>query len=97
MDIFKKPYLFWDIDYKKTDLIKNKDFIVGRILSRGDVDDFRWAVKFYGNEEVRNIFLKKMSRLDAKSSNFFCVYFNIKKPECTPKQSIKKQSASWRI
>ena len=36
--------LFWDVDYKKLDYKKYANFIIGRALSYGDMDDWK-AIK----------------------------------------------------
>ncbi|RMF96849.1 MAG: hypothetical protein D6734_03160 [Candidatus Schekmanbacteria bacterium] len=96
MDPLKKPYLFWDVDADKVDLKRNRNFIIERILSRGDIDDFQWMMRTYGINEVKKVFQKKIDKLDPKSINFFCLYFDIQKPLCTQKQSMKKQNPFWR-
>lgn len=95
MIILKKKNLFWDVSLKDLDPEENKKFIIERILLRGDLDDFRWAVNFYGKKDIKNIFLET-KKLDYKSQNFWCFYFNVDKSKCTRKQSVKKQSAFWK-
>lgn len=95
METLKKQYLFWDVDLKKIDPEKNKKFIISRILSRGDLDDFRWAVANYGKEIIKTVIVGNRI-LDNKSQNFWQFYFNINSRECTKNQSTKKQSLFWR-
>lgn len=94
MQTLNKQGLFWDINLKELDPKKNKKFIIERILLRGDMDDFGWAIDFYGKKVIRDIFLKT-KKLDYKSQNFWCLYFNLDKKKCIKSQSIKKQSAFW--
>lgn len=93
MKTLKKRSLFWDasgIDPKK-----NKKFIIERVLNFGDEDDFRWAIKFYGNDEIKDNLVNSKS-LDKKSLNFWCQYFNLSQNKCLKNQSVKKQSWFWK-
>lgn len=92
--IFAKNYLFWDVARKNIDLRKHKKFIIGRIMDKGDLDDYRLAVNYYGVDEIKkNI---KNRNLNNKSLNFWCLIFNLNKEICARRQSIKKQSMFWR-
>lgn len=95
MKTIEKQHLFWDVDLEKIDLEKNKCFIIERILARGDLDDFKWAFSFFGEELIKDTLINAKA-LDAKSQNFWCVYFNVNKSKCTQNQLMKKQSAFWR-
>ena len=95
METLKKQHLFWDVDLKELDSQKNKRFIIKRILSRGDLDDFKWAFSCYGKNLIKNVLINNKT-LDAKSQNFWKLYFNIDKSKCTQTQSTKKHSAFWR-
>jgi len=96
MKTLEKQSLFWDVDIEKIDPDAHKFFIARRIFEKGDLDDLRWAVDFYGRKSLRDIFLKEADKIDVKSGNFWCLYFNIDKKECTRKQSTKKHIAFWR-
>jgi len=97
METLKKQSLFWDVDLAQLDSRANKAFIAKRIFSMGDVDDLNWALSAYGVEFLRGIFLKSISQLDAKSQNFWKLYFNISDQTlCTLKQSTSKQCAFLR-
>jgi len=93
MKTLEKQTLFWDVDLKKIDPKEHKNYIIKRILGKGDLDDFRWIIDFYGKNSIKNVFLKNFHQFDLKSSNFWCVNFNIDKDQCIQKQSMKKQSA----
>jgi len=94
METLKKQHLFWDVDLEKMDSAKNKRFIIERILARGNLDDFRWAFSFFKKELIKDVLINAKS-LDAKSQNFWCLYFNLDKLKCTQNQLTKKQSAFW--
>ena len=93
MQTLTKKSLFWDV--AEIDPQKNKKFIIERILNFGDEADFRWAMKSYGEGEVKETILKTRA-LDDKSRFFWCQYFNLDQNKCLKNQSAKKQSWFWR-
>lgn len=95
METLQKQALFWDVDLKAMDLEQHKRFIIERILARGDVDDFRFAQKTYGNDALKETLLKAKT-LDPLSLNFWCFYFNIDKQQCIRKPSLLKRAAFWK-
>lgn len=93
MKVLAKRSLFWDVN--DVDPEKNKKFILERILGFGDMEDFFWALKFYGKEEIKEILLKSRA-LDSKSSFFWRQYFNIDQKICLKNQLAKRQSWFWK-
>lgn len=96
METLQKQYLFWDVELGKLNPLDHKNFIISRILALGDSDDFRWAVDYYGKSKIKDVFLKNIKKLDARSQNFFCSYFNLDKKQCIRKQLTRKRSAFWK-
>ncbi len=51
-----KPYdnkrIFWDVDAEKLDFDKKASFIIERVFERGDVEDIRMCIRFYGQNKV---------------------------------------------
>ena len=93
METLQKNSLFWDVDKKKLDPEISKEFIVRRILDRGDLEDLHWAEKFYGKKNLKKIFCQFQNKFDKKSINFWQFYFNLDNSICTQKPLIKKLSA----
>ncbi|MFC1613316.1 DUF6922 domain-containing protein [Patescibacteria group bacterium] len=85
--------LFWDVDYKKLDYKKHAGFIIEKVITYGDMDDWEVIKKIYGIKKIKNA-VKNISCLDKKSLNFWSQIFNIPKNsfKCANKLSIKKQS-----
>jgi hypothetical protein len=94
MKPFEKASLFWDCDPKTLDRDEHAQFIIERILARGDVEDFRWARRTYSEKKLRETFLRSRT-LDRKSFNFWCQYFNFPKELCAKKQLTKKRNVFW--
>ena len=93
METLAKRSLFWDIS--EVNPQKNKKFIIERILAFGDEEDFHWAIKTYGNDEIKENLLQNKS-LDKKSLFFWCQYFNLDQNKCLKNQLAKKQSWFWK-
>ncbi len=82
--------LFWDIDLNTLNVNQNARFIIQRVIQRGSIENWVEIKHFYGIEKIKNEILKIRS-LDAKTLNFFSIYFNIPKEHfrCyTTQQSI---------
>ena len=90
METLKKKSMFWDVD--TVDIEKNANFVIGRVLNFGDADDFRWAVRVYGREKIKEGILKSKV-LSAKSLSFWCQYFHINPEQCISKLLRKTPSA----
>jgi len=93
VETINKKTLFWDVE--SLDSKKDSDFIIGRILNFGDIDDFKWAIKRYGWSEIKKNILKN-KQIDRKSFSFWLQYFNINKSLCLRKRLMAKQSAFWK-
>lgn len=68
--------LFWDAPLEKIDIIKHKNYIIERVLSRGLLQDFYYLLQIYTTEEII-IAVKKSRVLDKKTINFCSHYFKI--------------------
>ena len=95
METLEKRALFWDVDPKTIDPDENGRFVMERILARGDVDDIRWAQKFYGDGALKETLLKAKT-IDPKSLSFWCFYFNLDRALCIQKPSLLKRAAFWK-
>lgn len=69
-------YLFWDTPVDKIDLIKHKNYIIERVLSRGTLKDFYFLLQLYTDEEIKKA-VKTSRVLDKKTINFCSYYFGI--------------------
>jgi len=88
--------LFWDVDLRSLDPEKNKDFIIGRVLMRGDLNDLREIKKKYDLTTIIST-AKKLRYLDRKTFNFISVIFKIPRGKflCTKRSLANKQNKLW--
>ncbi len=70
--------LLGDIDYSKIDFEKHARFVIGRVLMRGNLQDWREIKRYYGIELIKKEVVK-IRYLDKKTLNFCHIIFNIKK------------------
>jgi hypothetical protein len=57
MTLHLRPSLFWDTDIQKIDLQKHKASVIERIMVRGQMDEFKAMMQFYGKETVKKTVL----------------------------------------
>ena len=69
-------HLFWDVDTTSVDLDGHARFIIERVVTRGNIDDWRALLTFYGETRIRNEIVAIRS-LDPKTLNYLSVYFDI--------------------
>lgn len=89
--------LFWDVDTKSLDKIKNADFIIGRVLEFGDEKDYRFLRKMYSLRKIKAA-AKNVHFRTRKSANFWSIIFNIPKTKfkCQRTPSQPKPFAFWK-
>ncbi|MCK4781767.1 hypothetical protein KAS79_02460 [Candidatus Parcubacteria bacterium] len=68
--------LFWDVEFKKLNYEKHSRFIIGRVLSFGDIKDYQIIKKKYGIKKLKSV-AKKISYPNKKSLNFWSIIFNL--------------------
>jgi len=73
-----KASLFWDVDINSLNFDTHARFIIERVVSRGDLDDWKTLLKLYSREKITREALSIRS-LDPKSLNFLSLYFNVEK------------------
>jgi hypothetical protein len=49
-------WLFWDVEIAQLDVEAHSDYILGRVLERGTLDDVTWALRTYGEDRIRDFF-----------------------------------------
>ncbi|MFH2143332.1 MAG: hypothetical protein ABIJ97_12985 [Bacteroidota bacterium] len=72
--------LFWDVEYENVDYDKYSQFIINRVLLRGDIKDWQEIKSYYGVERIKKEIVQ-MKYLDERTLNFCSMYFNISKTE----------------
>jgi hypothetical protein len=89
-------WLFWDVELAQLDVEKHADYILGRVLERGRIDDVGWVLRFYGEDRI-HAFLRERPRaeLSARTLAFWRAYFREEQPWPTPPDWRRASSAPW--
>jgi len=84
--------LFWDIDFANLNLEKHKRLIIERVLTLGNLEEFRQLLVIYKTEIIRQTIME-LGYLDPKTMNFVISFFEIDKNQLrcyTKKQSTQQ-------
>jgi transcriptional regulator with XRE-family HTH domain len=68
-------WLFWDLDFARMDRAEHKNYILMRILTRGDETAARWMMDTYSKRQIFNYIRRHRGQLDARSLNFWALYY----------------------
>ena len=77
---FLKP-IFWDIDFTTLSWEENRDFIIKRILTQGDLEMIRWLRKFMGDQALTQWMLDhRGASLTPRQLRYWEIILNIPTP-----------------
>jgi hypothetical protein len=77
--VFRKE-LFWDVDYDNIDFEDHARFVIGRVVMRGNLDDWNTLKEFYGLEKIRTEVVN-IRYLDKRTLSYLSAILNIKKED----------------
>lgn len=72
--------LFWDIDINDLNLDKHVRFIIERVLTKGDLNDWFEMKKIYGLNRIKQEVIQ-IRYLDKKTLNLLSLFFHIPKED----------------
>lgn len=49
--------IFWDVDFEQIDFEKHADFVINRVIERGDVEDIRQCRRYYSDDLITKTIL----------------------------------------
>ena len=75
--LFRKE-LFWDVDWERFDWARSRRLVIERVLTRGNWDEFRNLIAFYGPETIKDEVVK-IAYLDPRTLSFASFWFRIPK------------------
>lgn len=74
--------LFWDCDFASLDLSQYRNFVIRRILDRGNWDAIMWLRHTLGDMAIKEWFITKHGRgLDARKIRFWEVILDMPKAD----------------
>ena len=72
--------LFWDIVPDTLDSFRSRLLIIERVLTRGNMEEFKQMKEFYSLDELRQTVVK-IGYLDPRTLNFISTYLDIPKED----------------
>jgi hypothetical protein len=88
------PHLFWDVDRGNIDFIKNKKFIIQRVLEYGLLSDWQLIYSYYGIEEIAQIAIT-LKDLDKKTLAFIALLSDVPKEKFLCYTSMQSTPQHW--
>ncbi len=70
--------LFWDVTFESIDWQRHARFVIARVVSRGNLDDWYLLKKMYGTDRIKKEVVCIRS-LDPKSLSFLSAFFDLDK------------------
>ena len=74
LDLDKR--LFWDVDYTSSTADEYPEFVIERVIQRGNGHDIRLLIGYYGYEKIRQSLINN-PRFSDITKNFLKIYFNL--------------------
>lgn len=66
---------FWDVDFSSLNL-NNSQFIIKRVLDRGNTDSIKWLVSNFSRSDIENTIMNSRD-LSQKTANFWSDVYNL--------------------
>jgi hypothetical protein len=87
---------FWDVDAKRLNIRKYRQFVIERILEFGDEKAIRWVRRTFGDDAIRQVVCQSR-RISKRTANFWCLLLNIPKGKvaCLSKRSHNPLKDFW--
>jgi len=85
------PYLFWDIDTNKLDLIGDKHLILERVFTRGIEKDEILLFSLYDVKTIKNTVVE-IKHFDKKTLNYLSIIFKIPRSKFKCYKNIQFQN-----
>lgn len=82
--------LLWDVDVRRLDEERYRNYVIERFLELGDIDEVRWLVERYGWENVRDFVREAGHRLTPRSASLWARVF-----ETEPVRPSRRQELPW--
>lgn len=85
-----RPSLFWDVEIQKLDYGEKSEFIIGRVLDFGNLEEWKMILDFYGLSKIKAVAREHIFS-DIRSANFWSLILIIpfKNLRCTRNPSLK--------
>ena len=89
---FKK--YFWDTEFNKLDIKKNRKYIISRLFCEGDINCITWIKQTYSYDEIIET-VKTSRRFTPITANFLKNVYNIQEDEMQYYINIKNMNYKY--
>ena len=88
---------FWDTNFEKLDIKKNKRYIISRLYCYGDLKAIRWIKRTYSKSQIKEV-AKNRRDLKPIVANYLRQQFNLKKEEMAYYKTIASMNYEyWKV
>ena len=88
---------FWDTDFERLDLQKNKEYIISRLYCYGDLKAIKWIKETYSKEDIKEVAIKSRD-LKPLVANYLRQQFDLKKEEMEYYRAVQGMNYEyWRV
>jgi hypothetical protein len=90
-------WLFCEVDPDALDVERDGEYVLGRVLERGRLEDVRWAVRVYGLERIHRFFRESgHPEISSRTLAFWRAFFHAEDEIWkTPPDWRSNSSAPW--
>jgi hypothetical protein len=74
-------FLFWEVDPATVDLERNRDYVIERVMSRGDWAAMRWLRTTYPREVLADFLRRRGARLAARERAYWALWAGLALPQ----------------
>ncbi len=87
---------FWDVDFDKIDPQKSDQYIIHRLIDRGNDTAIRWLLKNYSKDAIKNVVATRRG-FSPKIANFWADFLGLDKRKvvCLQKPYLKMRQELW--
>lgn len=92
---FLKQY-FWDVDFEGIDPQQSAQYIIARLIDRGNDRSIRWLWKNYSEDLIKKVVTTRRG-FSARTANFWASVLGINKRKvvCLQKPYLKMRQQFW--
>jgi hypothetical protein len=70
-------WLFWDVDPSLVDLVRDRDYILERVMTRGDWVAMRWLIAHAEKAELADFLQRRGERLTPRDRAFWSLIADV--------------------
>jgi hypothetical protein len=90
----QQTWLFWEVTPDRIDLVRDRDYVLSRVLERGRMVDVRWAIRHYGFDRIRTFFESGYhAELSPRTLALWRAYFGVAEGAWPSPPSVRRISA----